>query len=216
MMQNSSFVRAAAVTLGAVCAATPAVATDQIVTFEFPPRLSGPVVFDYGFFGTDAVGCRIVETRIFITFLPDTGVDAADFYSGFDVPVILDDPTGSTRIELIGADLGWSGQGTFGYGLSTTDFNGVVRAGRFGWEIRAVDPADPMSGNFRDKSRIEFVVESACYADCDQSGELDLFDFLCFKNLFAAADPAADCDESGVLDLFDFLCFQNAFAAGCP
>ena len=26
----------------------------------------------------------------------------------------------------------------------------------------------------------------------------------------------ADCDESGDLDFFDFLCFQNAFAAGCP
>ena len=34
--------------------------------------------------------------------------------------------------------------------------------------------------------------------------------------LFAAGDPAADCDGSGGLDFFDFLCFQNAFAAGCP
>src|SRR5690606_38607828 len=25
-----------------------------------------------------------------------------------------------------------------------------------------------------------------CYADCDQSGQLDVFDFLCFQNLFAA------------------------------
>ncbi|MFG0282855.1 MAG: GC-type dockerin domain-anchored protein [Phycisphaerales bacterium JB039] len=55
-----------------------------------------------------------------------------------------------------------------------------------------------------------------CYADCDGSGELDLFDFLCFQNMFAAGDLYADCDESGALDLFDFLCFQNEFAAGCP
>jgi hypothetical protein len=26
----------------------------------------------------------------------------------------------------------------------------------------------------------------------------------------------ADCDDSGELDSFDFLCFQNEFAAGCP
>jgi site-specific recombinase XerD len=26
----------------------------------------------------------------------------------------------------------------------------------------------------------------------------------------------ADCDGSGVLDFFDFLCFQNEFGAGCP
>src|SRR5690606_31653058 len=55
-----------------------------------------------------------------------------------------------------------------------------------------------------------------CYADCDGSGELDFFDFLCFQNAFAAGDCYADCDESGNLDVFDFVCFQNEFAAGCP
>ena len=54
-----------------------------------------------------------------------------------------------------------------------------------------------------------------CYADCDDSGELDFFDFLCFQNLFAASDARADCDRDGALTFFDFLCFQNEFAAGC-
>ncbi len=65
-----------------------------------------------------------------------------------------------------------------------------------------------------------FIIEGEgggdCYADCDGTGDLDFFDFLCFQNLFAAGDPEADCDDSGTLDFFDFLCFQNAFAAGCP
>ncbi|MFG0283170.1 MAG: hypothetical protein ACF8R7_02010 [Phycisphaerales bacterium JB039] len=56
----------------------------------------------------------------------------------------------------------------------------------------------------------------SCYADCDGSGELDIFDFLCFQNLFGAGAMEADCDQSGGLDIFDFLCFQNAFATGCP
>ena len=55
-----------------------------------------------------------------------------------------------------------------------------------------------------------------CYADCDGDGILDLFDFLCFQNAFATANPYADCDGNGVLDIFDFLCFQNEFGAGCP
>ena len=55
-----------------------------------------------------------------------------------------------------------------------------------------------------------------CLADCDESGSLDFFDFLCYQNLFAAGSPCADCDGSGELDFFDFLCFQNEFAAGCP
>lgn len=59
-------------------------------------------------------------------------------------------------------------------------------------------------------------VDTSCYADCDETGDLDFFDFLCFQNLFVAGAPEADCDDSGGLDFFDFLCFQNAFAAGCP
>jgi YVTN family beta-propeller protein len=69
---------------------------------------------------------------------------------------------------------------------------------------RCSDPADPGSfpggrGN----------------PDCDMSGTLDLFDFLCFVNEFNVGDPTADCDGNGSLDLFDFLCFVNAFNAGC-
>ncbi len=55
-----------------------------------------------------------------------------------------------------------------------------------------------------------------CMPDCDDSGSLDFFDFLCFQDRFATGDPRADCDGSGDLDFFDFLCFQNAFAGGCP
>ena len=63
-----------------------------------------------------------------------------------------------------------------------------------------------------------FSIDNAsfCYADCDASGSLDFFDFLCFQNEFAAKTAYADCDMSGSHDFFDFLCFQNAFAAGCP
>ncbi|MCH7792643.1 MAG: hypothetical protein IID31_10235 [Planctomycetes bacterium] len=56
-----------------------------------------------------------------------------------------------------------------------------------------------------------------CYADCDQSGALDIFDFLCFQNSFVLGEPyACDCDPDPACDIFDFLCFQNAFVGGCP
>lgn len=58
--------------------------------------------------------------------------------------------------------------------------------------------------------------EQPCPADCDGSGSLDIFDFLCFQNQFASGDSRADCDASCSLDIFDFLCFQNQFDAGCP
>ncbi len=54
-----------------------------------------------------------------------------------------------------------------------------------------------------------------CSADLDGDGELTIFDFLEFQNLFTAGDPRADFDGDGELSLFDFLAFQNAFDAGC-
>ena len=68
----------------------------------------------------------------------------------------------------------------------------------------------------------DVTVLESCYADCDGSGVLDLFDFLCFQNSFVNSEPyACDCDittgtNPPVCDIFDFLCFQNAFVVGCP
>jgi hypothetical protein len=71
------------------------------------------------------------------------------------------------------------------------------------------------SGDFVIRAIVE-PADGGCYGDCDESGGLDFFDFLCFQNFFAAGEPYADCDVSGELDFFDFLCYQDAFAAGCP
>jgi len=56
---------------------------------------------------------------------------------------------------------------------------------------------------------------STCYADCDKTRALDVFDFLCFIDLFVRADGYADCDTNLRHDTFDLLCFQDAFLAGC-
>ncbi|MFN0133283.1 MAG: GC-type dockerin domain-anchored protein [Phycisphaerales bacterium] len=62
---------------------------------------------------------------------------------------------------------------------------------------------------------------STCYANCDGSTIipfLNVNDFTCFLNKFAANDPVANCDGSTtapVLNVNDFLCFLNVFAAGC-
>ena len=65
--------------------------------------------------------------------------------------------------------------------------------------------------------------DQGCYPDCDSStgpGVLDIFDFLCFQNRYAAgASYACNCDTTtgqDLCDIFDFLCFQNAYSAGCP
>ncbi len=58
-------------------------------------------------------------------------------------------------------------------------------------------------------------IAPACLPDCDQSGGLDIDDFICFQTLYAIGSPKADCDKSGALDIDDFICFQTFFAIGC-
>ncbi|MFI4916700.1 MAG: GC-type dockerin domain-anchored protein [Phycisphaerales bacterium JB060] len=54
-----------------------------------------------------------------------------------------------------------------------------------------------------------------CRPDLDGDGELTIFDFLMFQNLFDARDDRADYDRDDAFTIFDFLAFQNAFDAGC-
>ncbi|MBL9031490.1 MAG: hypothetical protein JNM80_07250 [Phycisphaerae bacterium] len=62
---------------------------------------------------------------------------------------------------------------------------------------------------------------AACYANCDGSTTtpvLNVNDFTCFLNQFAAGDTRANCDGSTtapMLNVNDFTCFLNQFAIGC-
>ena len=63
---------------------------------------------------------------------------------------------------------------------------------------------------------------STCYANCDHSDvypALNVNDFVCFINKFAAGDPYANCDGSTtppILNANDFQRFLTAFSQGCP
>lgn len=67
-----------------------------------------------------------------------------------------------------------------------------------------------------------YVQNFACYANCDGSSispVLNVNDFSCFLNKYAAGDAYANCDGSSnppVLNVNDFNCFLNKYAAGCP
>lgn len=54
-----------------------------------------------------------------------------------------------------------------------------------------------------------------CLADLDGDGELAIFDFLAFINLYNTGDARADFDGDGELTVLDYLAFQTAFDAGC-
>ncbi|MCW5755609.1 MAG: lamin tail domain-containing protein [Phycisphaeraceae bacterium] len=69
--------------------------------------------------------------------------------------------------------------------------------------------------NQDDLDAIDAVLGGVCRADIDGDGQLTIFDFLAFQNLFAVGDLRADFDGDGQLTIFDFLAFQNEFAIGC-
>jgi predicted outer membrane repeat protein len=86
------------------------------------------------------------------------------------------------------------------------------------------DPGTPNNGVGSppvDMGAFEFQGQT-CYANCDRSTTppaLNIDDFMCFINLYAAGHPLANCDGSTtppVLNVDDFTCFINRFAAGCP
>ena len=85
-------------------------------------------------------------------------------------------------------------------------------------------PPRPPGGRFRDvrvSSYLAFALAEECYANCDGSTAepvLNVLDFACFFNQFAAGSPAANCDNSTAapeLNVLDFVCFLNRFATGC-
>jgi hypothetical protein len=66
------------------------------------------------------------------------------------------------------------------------------------------------------------VHEVICYANCDLSTQppaLNVADFTCFLQAYAAGTPYANCDLSTTpptLNVADFTCFLQRYAAGCP
>jgi uncharacterized membrane protein len=58
-----------------------------------------------------------------------------------------------------------------------------------------------------------------CYANCDGSTTapaLNVGDFTCFLQKFAANDIYGNCNNDSAMDVSDFTCFLQKFVAGCP
>lgn len=70
-------------------------------------------------------------------------------------------------------------------------------------------------GHYANDPPLEYTAGNPCRPDCNEDGELNTQDFLCFLNLFSSGDPGADYNEDGVVNTLDFLAYLNDFNAGC-
>jgi lysophospholipase L1-like esterase len=113
-------------------------------------------------------------------------------------------------------------------GVMTVNSRRALHA--LGWEPQGFWPEFLWDGvhytaaGARAKAQVEaeLLRPLACYANCDGSTAappLNVGDFTCFLQRFAAGDAYANCDASTglpVLNVGDFTCFLQRFAARCP
>lgn len=123
---------------------------------------------------------------------------------------------GTYWISLVG-NVG--GIGNEGYAFFCTAGDGVVK-GSSGFYRGGAQPWKPILFGLGFETDFAFTVEgtqgaAACKPDCEQDGDLDIFDYLCFLGKFSNQDPYADFEGDGDWDIFDFLAFQGAFSLGC-
>ncbi len=203
--------------LAAVSAGDTTTVTFQVDSDDFFDVLPGDLrnyPMDNGSFDLDfgSASTTIVSgTEAFFTLVE--GFPVSD---GFILSTSRTSP-GGVPLEAtpynLGFDLGYEGA-TLG-SLDIADAIGVYEFGgltRFNFTIWSIFPDNvAMEINFVSME----IASDVCVADIDGDGDLTLFDFLAFQNLFDAGDLAADFDGDGDLTLFDFLAFQNAFDAGC-
>ncbi|MCH7793204.1 MAG: hypothetical protein IID31_13110 [Planctomycetes bacterium] len=165
----------------------------------------------------DGAGNRLWMTKVGTSRSQGLRALAADGAGGV---IIVGSASGSLRPILLGrydgaGNLLWIRQ----FGTSTSDLAPALARDGTGGVMVAGWTAGNLGGrnSGENDAFIAQFTEEPCYADCDQSGVLDIFDFLCFQNSFVSAESyACDCDPDPVCDMADFLCFQNAFMGGCP
>jgi hypothetical protein len=193
--------------------------------------------------GHATINDQLANTFVFATVVSSASTNWVNFfpYDGFLMGLV---PTGWTVITFdppvkrFGGYIGSSGAQSGGTITFKDAANNVLSSdpftitplqwGWYGWQsdvpiarIELLSSSNPGNTIVYDNLTISVNAGASCYANCDNSTTppvLNVLDFSCFLNRFAAGDTWANCDQSTtppVLNVLDFACFLNAFAAGC-
>jgi hypothetical protein len=129
-------------------------------------------------------------------------VHRPDFFNGYTVELYAGDTIIASDTDSLDPPEGESLVLVLGYTAADND-------PLIGQPIK-IRLGGPSQANF---DRVRLL--TSCKGDCDDSGNLNILDFVCFQGLFTGGNPGADCDGNGVLNILDFVCFQGAFTDGC-
>ena len=169
-----------------------------------------------------------------------TGPKTWDLYyslDGFATPgtlLIGGDPFPFSIQGIPGQSVGASEEVHIGGSIAAVGTqSGTVTFRFYGYNIENAHPSGPLGFGAGPTNRTYFgwprfdagiigtVTGSGCYPNCDASTtipSLNVADFTCFLQRFAAGEPYANCDGSTApptLNVADFTCFLQRFAAGC-
>ena len=149
----------------------------------------------------------IINTRADIHYLNDPGDDASGLMISIQAP-----SDGQPVWQLLGDDLGWSGDGVFTLDIDSDILDGLIDLGLpppansvFVITIEMLGGI-PLEGRFVTSVFTVDIVGKTCPWDLDLDGNVGITDFL---DLLAqwGTDPAGppDFDSNGVVDITDFL-----------
>ena len=168
-----------------------------------------------------AVG-EIVNTNVDIKFTATGTFDAADIGVAFEII----DASGGVGVGFTGAQLGWSGQGTFSHRFDTSALNGLLYSGEGNFSTIIVSMANlnpgngPITGNFdRLVYRIDF---GRCpVGDVNHDLNVNVTDLLAVITSWGACPPLpaacpADFNGSGAVDVSDLLAVITNWGTFCP
>jgi hypothetical protein len=161
-------------------------------SFTFPPSSSAPNIFA-------SSGTLTIEGRFTVAVS--------------EVGALLGISGGSDRLEIFDAN-----DVSLGSVVGDDTFQTLQSATPIARFVVSV-----ASGTTPAIDNLTFVVAGGgCYPNCDASTAapvLNVQDFTCFLQKYAAADGYANCDGSTAaptLNVADFTCFLQKYAAGCP
>lgn len=167
-----------------------------------------------------AVG-EIVNTNVDIRFTATGTFNAADIGVAFEIF----DAGGGVGVGFTGAQLGWSGQGTFTHQFDTSALNGLLYpSGEFSTIIVSMSNLNPgngpITGNFdRMVYRIDF---GRCpLGDVNHDLNVNVADLLAVISSWGAcptppASCPADFNGSGAVDVSDLLTVIANWGTFCP
>ena len=203
----------------------------QIETFEDAPLVGSPgsgavasITFDFFRVDTSPTAAKVVDQPLFGSENTTPG-GAKYLYLDTDRGFVGSRTTFTLDAETTVFGFDYTGMGESGNEFTVeidgevflVDSGSGIRDGFWGYIGGPVTTVvlNTLTDSGYGVDQVALGGEDPCRVDIDGDGDLTIFDFLEFQNLFDAGDLAADFDGDGQLTLFDFLAFQNEFDAGC-